>query len=317
MRQDITHAPTVAADVLREINVNTIDIDIADPIMASWQKTLDLLAEMADVPAALIMRVSPTEIHVVASSHSDGNPYKPDDKETLGHGLYCETVIATQQELYIPNALKDKDWDHNPDIKLGMIAYCGLPLTWPDQTPFGTICLLDDKERAFEDAFRKLLERFQYAVNANLADLYQNAKLAQLNRVLENRVDERTNELAISVERMRIISRATTDVIWDWDIVDDSIWWNENVFGTLGYEPTELIDRRACIDKIVLEDRARISNEVEELLAGDGVTWDAEFGFMRADGSIATILDRAFVIRDENWASAANARQQDRRHRKA
>ncbi|MEI7868728.1 MAG: hypothetical protein WCI11_12620 [Candidatus Methylumidiphilus sp.] len=45
-------------------------------------------------------------------------------------------------------ALKDPDWDHNPDIKLGMISYCGLPLTWPDGHIFGTLCILDEKENA-------------------------------------------------------------------------------------------------------------------------------------------------------------------------
>jgi len=36
-------------------------------------------------------------------------------------------AMATRNELLVPNALKDPEWDHNPDIEFGMISYLGLP----------------------------------------------------------------------------------------------------------------------------------------------------------------------------------------------
>ncbi|MEZ8106082.1 sensor domain-containing phosphodiesterase [Vibrio cortegadensis] len=184
------------------LNINTSQIDVPDEMFNGWQQTLDLLAEIVDSPAVLIMRVTATDISVFTASRTQGNPYHRHDSEVLGNGLYCETVIQNQSELNIPNALKDKDWDHNPDIKLGMIAYCGLPLTWPDKTPFGTICMLDSQEREYSPLYRQLLERFQNGINANLASLYQHSELQYLNQILENNVQQRTSELAKLSEKL-------------------------------------------------------------------------------------------------------------------
>lgn len=105
------------------------DIEVPANVLANWQVTADLLAEIAEAPAALIMRVHAREIEIFVASHSPGNVYHPGEKTPLDMGLYCETVMSTQHELRVPNALKDPAWDHNPDIELGMISYCGLPLT--------------------------------------------------------------------------------------------------------------------------------------------------------------------------------------------
>ncbi|MFV7785178.1 putative bifunctional diguanylate cyclase/phosphodiesterase [Shewanella marisflavi] len=178
-----------------QTQVNTAQLGVPDEMFNGWQQTLDLLSEIVDTPAILIMRVTDKDISVFTSSQHPDNPYKRHDTEGLGHGLYCETVIKNQSELVVPNALKDKEWDSNPDIKLGMIAYCGLPLTWPNGDPFGTLCMLDNHERDYGRTFRHLLARFQNAINANLASLYQSAKLLHLNQILETKVQERTLEL--------------------------------------------------------------------------------------------------------------------------
>ena len=108
------------------------DIEVPEKEMENWQITIDMLAEIAGIPAALIMRVHAQEIEVFVSSDSPGNVYHHGEKILLDSGLYCETVMSTQRKLVVPNALKDPNWGHNPDIKLGMISYCGLPLTWPN-----------------------------------------------------------------------------------------------------------------------------------------------------------------------------------------
>lgn len=142
--------------------------NIPDSFLDKWQNIANLLARIINIPAALIMKTENEFMEVFISSQSENNPYKQGDKEHW-HGLYCETVIKTRQELLIPNALKDKDWDKNPDIKLGMIAYLGLPLNFPDKTPFGTICVLDNKENPFIEDQKKLLEQFKNVIELDLA----------------------------------------------------------------------------------------------------------------------------------------------------
>jgi signal transduction histidine kinase/ActR/RegA family two-component response regulator len=146
-----------------------IDKNSAVPsgFIENCQVMLNNLAEVSQVPAALIMRVEEPFIEVFSTSESTGNPYKPGDKELLP-GLYCERVIKTQEKLLVPNALKDKNWDQNPDIKLGMISYLGFPLLFPNGDIFGTICILDSEERSFDKKSEKLLLMMKNIFEDNL-----------------------------------------------------------------------------------------------------------------------------------------------------
>lgn len=136
-----------------------------------WQEIADLIANIINVPAALIMKTENEYMEVFTSSETENNPYKVGDKDHW-YGLYCETVIKTQKKLRIPNALKDKHWEKNPDIKLGMIAYLGYPINFPDKTPFGTICVLDNKERPFSAEDEMLLLQFKKVIELDLALIF-------------------------------------------------------------------------------------------------------------------------------------------------
>jgi hypothetical protein len=50
--------------------------------------------------------------------------------------------MKTRQFLLVPDALADQEWNANPDMKLGMISYMGVPVAWPNGEIFGTICVL-------------------------------------------------------------------------------------------------------------------------------------------------------------------------------
>ncbi|GLR06036.1 sensor domain-containing phosphodiesterase [Vibrio hyugaensis] len=176
--------------------LQTLDYKIPESMQKSWQNIVNLLAQIANVPTTLIMRIHPNHIEVNTASETQNNPYKVGDKEGLGHGLYCEHVIEHKRELMVPNALLDDEWKNNPDIKLGMISYCGLPLYWPNGETFGTICMLDSKENQYNATYRKLLNTFKESIEAQLAVVFQQHKLMRLNSELKNRVETRTTDLA-------------------------------------------------------------------------------------------------------------------------
>ena len=134
-------------------------IQVPSEIIQKWQEVVDLLAEIMQVPSALVMRVEPPNIKVFVSSESNGNPYEPAEVASLNTGLYCETVMKTRQPLLVPDALRDEEWKSNPDIKLGMISYLGFPISWPDGEIFGTICVLDNKGNAYSEVYLRLLAR--------------------------------------------------------------------------------------------------------------------------------------------------------------
>src|SRR5262245_10894395 len=170
-------------------SMDTLDtIQVPSGVIQKWQEIVDLLAEVLRVPSALIMKVEPPNIKVLLRSESEGNPYEEDELAPLNTGLYCETVMSTRRLLLVPDALSDKDWNANPDIKLGMISYMGVPVTWPSGAIFGTICVLDGKPNEYNDLFRKLLFQCRDVLQADLKSLEATADL-------ERKVLERTAEL--------------------------------------------------------------------------------------------------------------------------
>lgn len=166
-------------------------IEITKDTLNRWQNIVDILAGLIGVPSALIMRLVETDIEVFVSSKSQGNPYNPGDHEHfLGSGLYCETVIRSNKKLLIPNALKNKKWKNNPDIKLNMISYLGFPILFPDGRPFGTICVLDNKENAYSDTYESLIMNFREIIQSQLALIFMNNVLGEKNRELSDYIDE-------------------------------------------------------------------------------------------------------------------------------
>jgi len=158
--------------------------DVPEGFVEKWQKTADLMAEVFEVPAGLIMRVGATQIEVLVSSRTEGNPYEIHEKADLNTGLYCETVMATRSELYIPNALDDPHWKDNPDVKLNMIMYMGVPLIWPDGQVFGTICVLDDKTRRFSKPYQDLMWELKKIIEGDFNAILHDIEITKANRLL-------------------------------------------------------------------------------------------------------------------------------------
>jgi formate hydrogenlyase transcriptional activator len=146
----------------------TVPVQVPPEITAKWQDIVDLLAQIVQVPSALVMKVDPPNIKVLVSSDSKGNPYTPNEVASLNTGLYCETVMRTGQPLLVPDARADEQWKSNPDVKLGMVSYLGFPVAWPDGQIFGTICLLDDKRNEYNELYRKLLLQCREVLQGDL-----------------------------------------------------------------------------------------------------------------------------------------------------
>ncbi len=150
---------------------------VSDDFLGKWQQTTNVMADVFDVPAGLIMRVRPQQIEVLVSSHTPGNPYEAYEKANLNTGLYCETVMATRAMLHVPDALEDEHWKDNPDVALNMISYLGVPLLWPDDEVFGTICVLDSKKRNYQQRYVDLLWEIKRAIEADFQVIEQQQKL--------------------------------------------------------------------------------------------------------------------------------------------
>jgi len=166
-------------------------LQIPEETIAEWQGLVDSMAELAGIPAGLIMRLTEEDIEVFVSSRTDGNPYEPGDREHLeASGLYCETAIKSRQKLHVPDALADPEWENNPDVRLNMISYLGYPIMLPGDVPFGTLCILDNRPNEYSEAVYDLILKFRNLIQHELELLYMNQLLDEQNRSLTDYLAE-------------------------------------------------------------------------------------------------------------------------------
>lgn len=102
-------------------------------------------------------------------------------------------------------------------------------------------------------------------------------------------------------ERYRLAARATDDVIWDYDLVGQTVRWNEALARRFGHAVPGLETPIAWWEaQLHPDDRDRVSASIEAAIDGDGDSWAEEYRFRRADGSYADVLDRGYIIRDDH-----------------
>jgi diguanylate cyclase (GGDEF)-like protein/PAS domain S-box-containing protein len=113
---------------------------------------------------------------------------------------------------------------------------------------------------------------------------------------------ERTREDARrreAVERFELISRATNDVVWDWDLQANQVWWNDAYFERFGYARENTPPGAESWSELIHpEEREQVLKAIHAVIDGGGVAWQAEYRFRRADGEYVYVFDRGFVVRD-------------------
>ncbi|BCS95165.1 hypothetical protein DSLASN_07970 [Desulfoluna limicola] len=246
------------------------EVDIPKEMYANWQSITNLLARIAGVPAALIMRVHPHEIEVFACSQSEGMVYTQGERASLNTGLYCETVMDTRNALLVPDATRDPAWQENPDMDLGMISYFGMPITWPTDDIFGTICILDAKPNAYSEDIRELLTRFRDSVQFSLQVLYQGHLKGQAYEETLHTWDSALKAVANAI------------VITDPEGI--VLWVNPAFTESSGYEAREVVGHR--LERIQSGKHGDAFYKTLWETIRQGKVWKGEFLNQRKDGSL-------------------------------
>ncbi len=253
---------------------------VPQEIQARWQRIIDLMARVTGVPAALIMKVDPPQIEVFLSSATGGNPYQKGEREDLETGHYCETVMKERVSLLIPDALKDPEWDNNPDIKLGMTFYLGYPLMWPDGSIFGTICVLDGKYNPCATQFRDLISEFQQAIERDLC------------LIVESRVGQ---------QRLAEAQRIAHLGSWIWEIREGTHYWSDEFYRIFGFRPQEFeASYKAFLARVHPDDRQAVDQANKESISDPDKPYSIEHRVFRPDGTERVVHERGEVFIDQD-----------------
>ncbi|MCD9574342.1 PAS domain-containing sensor histidine kinase [Flavobacterium soyae] len=108
-------------------------------------------------------------------------------------------------------------------------------------------------------------------------------------------------EIKESNEKYDIVAKATSDTIWDWKIQEDTINWNKGIESVFGYNPEEVgKTSKWWFDKIHPEDSIRMSIKLYSFIEQKTEKWQDQYRFRCADGTYKYVLDRGFLLKDEN-----------------
>ena len=108
-------------------------------------------------------------------------------------------------------------------------------------------------------------------------------------------------ELALqkSEERLSLIVRSTNDGVWDCDLTQGKVWWNDRYNELFGPRSTTTDNTpQWWRDHIHPDDREMVEKAPRKVVDAGGDHWQGEYRFRRGDGAYAYVIDRAYIGRD-------------------
>jgi PAS domain S-box-containing protein len=244
-----------------------------------------LMAEFFSVPIALVTLVDKEKVYF------KGNVGMPGVKQTDRTISLCSFAILSSEPTVFDKPLEEPCLLSNPLVHgdFGLRFYAGAPLITSDGFNLGSVCIIDKKERSFSARQQDMLKRFSKIVIDEIELRQAIIKQVQIGQ-----------ELSISQERFDLVSKATQDAIWDWNLTTNEIWWNEGFKELFGYTEEEIeptVD--SWYNRVHPDDRDWVANSIHEVIDSGGKQWSAEYRFQKKDGSFAIVYDRGYALHDK------------------
>jgi PAS domain S-box-containing protein len=219
----------------------------------------------------------------------------------------CGTAMFTGQNTIVTDIDTDPLWqNYLPLIQpFGFKACWSVPVKKSDGKIIGS--------------FATYFKTIKYPLPHHINLLERAADLAGI--LIENR--NVAEDIRKSNERFNILAKATSDIIWDWDLTADTISWNKGLKGILGYSVmNDITYGDWWSQRIHPEDLERVKENIDLHIYNKILKWQDEYRFLCADGTYRYIFDRGFLVIDENknpirmiGAMQDITRQKDEEHR--
>lgn len=141
--------------------------------------------------------------------------------------------------------------------------------------------------------------RFLEGVAVNrLEDPAVHAVIADIRDATDRKRAE--SALRASEQRYALAARGANDGLWDWDLVEDRVYYSERWKAMLGYEESEVsTDPREWLDRIHPQDRAAVHRTLEEHQEERAPHFESEHRLLHRDGEYRWMLCRGLMVRDE------------------
>lgn len=198
-------------------------------------------------------------------------------------------ALESDRLIVVPDAPADPRFSDNPLVTgpPGIRFYAGAPLVDRAGYTLGTLNVMDTRPH------REGLDADRSALLTDLAAIAVEHIQARL-------IGKAERALREAEARYRLATRATNDVLWDWDLEKNDVQWNESLTLRFGYNLAGLDPSPDFWkERIHPNDRARVIEGVYAAINGAKDSWEDEYRFRHAAGHYAQVLDRGYLLRDE------------------
>jgi len=129
------------------------------------------------------------------------------------------------------------------------------------------------------------------------------SELSAANLQLEHEIAERKlaeEQISLLNERISMATRSAQVGIWDWDVVNDRLTWDDQMYALYGQKKEDFPGAYdTWVKGLHPDDRASSEEETRQVLR-DGKDYDTEFRVVWPDGSVRFLKAKGNVIRDAN-----------------
>jgi PAS domain S-box-containing protein len=118
---------------------------------------------------------------------------------------------------------------------------------------------------------------------------------------LYEKINIQSETIQAGKERFHLIMQGSNDGIWDWNLVDKSLYLSPRWKGIIGFQDDELpTDLKVFQAHVHPDDKQLINNLFKHLFKGSELTHQVRFRMKHKSGGIIYVLTRCTIIRDDN-----------------
>ncbi len=104
-----------------------------------------------------------------------------------------------------------------------------------------------------------------------------------------------------SNERFEKVTEATNDAIWDWDIVNNQLYWGKGYTTRFGYDVAKNTPNlESWTSRIHPDDADLVLRSLDDIIKDSKSTnWQHEYKYKKENGEYTFVMDRGVILRDE------------------
>ena len=243
--------------------------------------------------------------------------------------LNCSFITDVTEKIRISEKLNLVDYAfRNSVLPAAFVKLDGTPLYFNDATnklfgytrkEYSELCVLDVNLGFDEKKWNERVEGIRMGKNVLISNLKRKDGLfisVEVNATIINYLGEELlyvsyiditerikteNLIRQSNERYENATIATSDVVWEYNIEDDTVYHSKNFTTQFGHRIDGLENGNDnCWHKNVHpEDLERVLESDNEAIIGIRDKWEIQYRLKKADGSFAIVLDRGFSIKNK------------------